>query len=333
MPEPVEPRLSAAVLVACFSLLPVLSGREAGAQERPPEPCTVEELEDTEWLDWIHRKVFRSVCSSALWFDSFFGDERVDEQRQVSHGWIRGGLLLDTQEGVRPDARMSVKLALPRLQGRATAYVGRDTESNLISDASDGVEGVPPYFVETEAEWVVGLGYTPMRSRFRRFRMDAGVTLKWPPNPYLKGRYTADLHSGRVSLVRYRQTLFWTGDDGVGTTGRLDLERALSPRLMLRQFNIGTVSQVTEGLKWQSGLALYHYLGPGKALAYLAEIFGESGREESLRDFGLRIIYRQSVAREWFFLQAEPGLSWPWEEEGQARVAVPGILLAFELSF
>ena len=328
-----KPLASAALAFFCFVLPAAVFGQETGAQARRREPCTVEELEDTEWLDWVHRKVFRSVCSSALWFDSFFGDERVDDQRHESHGWIRGGLLLDAQEGVRPDARVSVKLALPRFEGRATAFVGRDTESNLVSDASDGVEGVPPYFVDTEAEWVVGLGFTPMRSRFRRFRLDAGVTMNWPPNPYLKARYTADLLSGRVSLVRYRQTLFWTGRDGLGTTGRLDLERALSPRFMVRQFNIGTLTQATEGLDWQSGMALYHYLGPGRAIAYLAEIFGETGKDERLEDFGFRIMYRQRFAREWFFIQAEPGISWPREEVGEARVAIPGILVAVELNF
>lgn len=325
--------LPALLLISGLAGPPILSAQENDAQQRRQEPCTVEELEDTEWLDWVHRKVFRSVCSSALWFDSFFGDERVEDQRQETHGWVRGGILLDTQEGARPDARARVKVALPHLQGRVTAYVGRDTESNLISDASDGLEGIPPYFVDTDAEWVLGLGYTPMRSRFRRFNVDAGVAMKWPPNPYLKARYTADLLSGRVSLVRYRHTLFWTGRDGVGTTGRLDLERTLSSRLMLRQFNIGTVSQSTEGLDWQSGLVLYHYLGAGRAIGYLAEVFGETGKDEKLEDFGVRVIYRQNLAREWLFIQAEPGLSWPREHITEPRVAVPGILLAFELNF
>jgi hypothetical protein len=329
----VRSTLSQILLLSSFVLPPILSAQEAKPQERQREPCTVEELEGTEWLDWIHRKVFRSVCSSALWFDSFFGDERVEEQRQVSHGWIRGGILLDTQEGPRPDVRADLKLALPRLEGRATAYLGRDTESNLISDASDGVEGIPSHFVEAEARWVAGLGYTPMRSRFSRFRLDAGVTMKWPPNPFLKARYTADLFSDRLSLVRYRQTLFWTGRDGLGTTGRLDLERALSPRLMIRQFNIGTLRKSTEGLDWQSGLVLYQYLGPGRAIAYLGEVFGETGRDPGLEDFGFRIMYRQNVAREWFFIQAEPALSWPREDLSESRVAVPGILLAVELNF
>jgi len=100
-----------------------------------------------------------------------------------------------------------------------------------------------------------------------------------------------------------------------------------------RQFNIGTLQKSTEGLDWQSGLVLYQYLGPGRAIAYLAEVFGATGTDPGLEDFGFRIMYRQNVAREWFFIQAEPGLSWPREDLSESRVAVPGILLAVELNF
>jgi len=54
---PVRSSLAQTLMSSSFALPSILSAQEAKPQERQREPCTLEELEDTEWLDWIHRKV------------------------------------------------------------------------------------------------------------------------------------------------------------------------------------------------------------------------------------------------------------------------------------
>ena len=133
--------------------------------------------------------------------------------------------------------------------------------------------------------------------------------------------------------MRFRQTAFWRGDGGLGTTTSLDLERLLSPSRHLRWRSVGTVSEEARGLDWKSTLTLYQYLGRSRAFAYQAEIDGETDAPVTVEDVGLRIIYRQSVARPWLFGEIQGLVRWPRDEPSQSRRASFGIGIGFELLF
>ena len=56
-----------------------------------------------------------------------------------------------------------------------------------------------------------------------------------------------------------------TDGEGFGFTSRIDLERLLAERFLLRWTGLGTISQDTEGVKWFSNATLYQNLGDGRA--------------------------------------------------------------------
>ncbi len=306
-----------------------LARAEAAAAQ---DPCTPSELQ-TGWIDWLQRKVSRTVCGSALWFDGLFGSTDVYDERDSTHGRIFLGVLWDERDGFDLKLRFRVKVSLPQAENRASLIIGREAVDDYISDQSDVGEGLPNTLAGEEEAWMVGLGWTPMEGRFQRLNFDVGVKVDVPIDPYARVHYRANLFVTEKALLRFRQTFFWQRSEGFGTTTRFDRERMLSDRFLVRWLALGTVSESTQGLDWQAGATLFHYLGSGRALAYLVEIFGETKREVPIEDYGLRVIYRQSAFRPWLFLELSAGLRWPRYTLEETRKINPGVGIGFEMLY
>jgi hypothetical protein len=42
--------------------------------------------------------LYRSMCSTAVWFDGFFGSTRFDDEYQATHGSLAVGTLWDERD-------------------------------------------------------------------------------------------------------------------------------------------------------------------------------------------------------------------------------------------
>jgi len=333
-------RARAAVLLAAGLVLAARAPFLPAQEPAPPDsavadPCSPDAVDQEAWLDWIHTKVHRTVCGSALWFDSFFGDVRVDDERDATFIRVGAGASWDNREGWDADYRFRAKLSFPNLEDRLNLVLGRGSLEEVLSGEAESFEEPAPILDEADEEetaWLLGLGYVPLRGEKSRIGLDAGVRLRWPPDPYLRANYRLNHRLSRGALVRFRQTVFWESVEGFGTTSRLDVDRTLGPRFLLRLRGTGTVSERAEGLRWQTGLQLYQYLGSGGALRWEGTLLGETGREVPFRDARLRLSYRRSIARDWFFMEVRAGVHWPRDELEEERRATPEAGLGFEIA-
>ncbi len=300
---------------------------------RPRDPCTPAELQQG-WLDWLQRNVSKTVCGSALWFDGLFGDSHVYDEHDASYGRVFVGLWWDERDGLDPRFRFRVRLSFPQLENRANVTLGREDLDSYVSDQSDSFEGVPQTLSGTEEDdFFLGVGFTPLRGRRSHLSISPGVNLRVPLDPYVRVTYRLNVLETERTLIRLRQTGFWRRLDGFGTTTRIELDQRLRQRFLFRYHVMGTVSESTLGLDWQTGVTLFHYLGGSRALAYVAEIFGETGRDVPLEDYGLRAVYRQTAFRPWLFLELGAGLSWPRRSLDESRKINPALGFGFEMQY
>jgi hypothetical protein len=84
---------------------------------------------------------------------------------------------------------------------------------------------------------------------------------------------------------------------------------------------------------WYTAATLYQYLGTGSALAYMVEVYGETGREVPVENYGVLVTYRRSFLRPWLFIELSSGLYWPRRWLAEERKINPGLGLGFELHF
>ncbi|MEL7060876.1 MAG: hypothetical protein AAGN46_12710 [Acidobacteriota bacterium] len=303
------------------------------------DPCR-QTADAAEWIDRMQRGVYRSVCGSARWIDTFFGDDRSFRDQDRTFGRLGLRLLYDEVDEIKVRAKFKAKLSLPRLEDRWNAFVGRFDEEEFITEqpSEDSTFGLPSSFRETtDQDWLVGLGYSPHRSARNRFDFDAGIKLDFPSDPYVRGRYTAYLLPYESALIRFRQSVFWRREKSLGTSTLLDLEQTLGSRFHLRWRSVGTVAERdAEGVDWYSSVTLYQGLDERRAFAYTLGVDGETDAPTTIQDYGLRVLYRQQMHREWLFLELRGSLAFKREEEknpDQDRERALGFGVGFEMRF
>lgn len=286
------------------------------------------------WIDRMQASLYRRMCLTSAGFDGFFGNARFDDEYESTHGSLSVGTLWDERDDWDPSVRFRVQLRLPQLNERFSAFVGRVDPDEYVTEVRDDFDSLPRQFARAENDEVLlGLGYRRPGPGGGHFDASVGARLDWPPDVYAKVAYRLNQPFFERNVLRLHETIFWREEDGLGTTSRVDLERLLTDDILVRWTGSGTYAQETEGVRWFSNLTLYHSLGARRALAYQVGVSGETEREADIVDYGLRVIYRRSVYREWLFLELRSSVTWPRESLTEEREANLGAGIALEMQF
>lgn len=297
------------------------------------DPCIPADLQ-TSWIDWLNRKVSKTVCGSAMWFDGFFGDATAYDENDTSYGRIFTGVWWDERGGIDPKLKFRVKAAFPQLENRFNVMIGRESVDNFVTAGTDAAEGLPQSLATSEEEdWFLGLGFAPLSDRYSRLNLDVGARMRIPIDPYARLHYRQNFFIGESQMARFRETLFWEQSRKFGATTRLDFDWTFNERMLVRTFGLGTVAGTIAGLEWQTGVILYSYVGPSQAIAVQTDIRGETGSEVPIRDYGLTGVYRRKAFRPWLFAELSAGVSWPRRLLEEEREINPGVGVGFEMFY
>ena len=287
------------------------------------------------WIDRMQSALYRSMCSTAAWFDGFFGNARFDDEYQATHGSLAVGALWDESDHWDPSVRFRVHVELPQLSERFSGFVGKVDADEFVTEQRDDFDTLPRQFGrEVDDKVLFGLGYSEPRGRGGHFDASLGTSLQSPAEPYAKLTYRIALPLLERNLLRLRESVFWEDSERFGATTRFDLERLFTDDLLGRWTGSATFTQETEGVRWFSQLTLYQNLRNGRALSYQVGIAAESDSEVPITDYGLRVIYRRSIFnREWLFLELRSSITWPREVLLERREANLGAGVALEIMF
>jgi hypothetical protein len=286
-------------------------------------------------IDAVQRGVYLSVCNTARWFDGLFGTRRYDQDSDDTYGRLSLGEQWDDRDGFDTKLRLRARFKLPNMQERLRLVFGRVDDREVIEEARpDSSASLPQTFERVEDEsWLLGLGYSKQDGFENGFDFGAGVKLRTPVDPYTKGTYRHNFAFTDATALRARQTVFWRDSRGLGETTEIDLDHLLTPRLLFRWHNTGTLAEDVSRLEWTSATILFQSLGERRGLAYTAFVSGVANTDVPVRNYGAELRYRRSFLREWLFLEARGGVSWPRETLDEKREINPGVALGFEMYF
>jgi hypothetical protein len=286
------------------------------------------------WLDRMQASLYRTMCRSAARFDGFFGIARFDDEYQATHGSIAVGALWDERDHWDSSLRFRARMHLPILSERFNAFIGKVDPDEFVTDLPIDFDTLPRQFGRRNDDAVLlGLGYSQPGLGRGHFDLSVGTELTWPMDAYAKGTYRLVLPFFERNVIRLRETIFWQDSEGMGATTRFDLERLLGERFLGRWTGSATLTQKTEGVLWFSSVTLFQNLGNGRALAYQAGLSGESDHAVDISDYGLTVIYRRSVYRDWLFLELRSSVTWPRETLLERREPNLGAGLGLEMLF
>jgi hypothetical protein len=300
----------------------------APAVSEPAGPPPVADVEKTNILDTTRGYVRDAVEWTASGVDSWFGDKPFEQGGRVA-GSIGLSFLWRQDEGVDWLTRFRVRLDLPNLRDRAFVFVGRDNERELVTDRPEGFTRREQLLQETrdEQSFFAGLGtqfgkLVSLRAGFR-----GGL------KPYAQARLFKAWDLGPRDLVEFRETVFWTVDDGFGSTTALNYGHLFGPLLALRWQGAATWAQKTEGVEWGSSVGLYRTFDFQRQLALEALVSGQTGGDAEISEYGVRTRWEQPVYKDWLLTELILGYFWPRRnsitERGRTWAFGAGIQMRF----
>lgn len=307
----------------------------APADSGPPEPEQKEEEKEYKapWIDRAHDGMFRSVWRTAMRMDRWFGSDASEAAYLQSSGSIAPALLWDDFDGFQPRVRFQVDVPLPQLNERFHAFIGRVNREEYVTERSPGSGAFARQYGPTEDdETLFGIRYRDPKDG-GHWDADAGLRLQSPLDPFVKGSYSFMKGSSESTLYSFRETLFWQNSEKFGITSRVDIEKVLRDVWLFRWTGSGTFSERSEGVKGYTSFTMLRGLPNRRAFA--AELFtkGELDSDVPLGDYGLKVAYRRSVARDWLVLESRVSLTFPKDEPWQVREATWGVGIGLEMFF
>lgn len=353
-PSPASGRRAALLLAALLMLPPVLVAadqqeppvegvdeQEAGSEvsqeaqegeESGEDPCSLET--GGNWIDWMNRRVTKTVCGSSRWFDGFFGTARGDDERDRTFGRIGLGARWDEDDGFRDDFRWRAKIHLPNMNDRFHGIAGRGSTDELLED-DDTLGSAPADFFDEDEEWLLGFGYQLNESGRRRFSISVGTSFSSGSlDPYVRLPMISSRPISEKSQLTLRLVPQWQDTRGFGGLARIGVDRTYGENVMIRWDLKGQAYERRfDGVSYGATMQIFQRIGVGRAMRYLIGAWGESGFEHQPEDFGFQATIRDSIYKQIFFIEVLAGVNFRRRMDDPMRE--PKLLagLLFELKF
>ena len=285
------------------------------------------------WIDRAHDGVFNAVWRTAMRMDQWFGSTASEAAYLRTSGSIAPALLYDEFDGFQPRMRFQVDVPLPQLNERFHAFIGRVNRDEYVTERSPGSGAFARQYGPLEDDQTLfGIRYRDPEDG-GHWDADAGLRVRSPLDPFVKGSYRFMKGSSESTLYSFRETLFWQNSEKFGFTSRIDIEKIIRDVWLFRWTGSGTFSERTEGVRGYTSFTLMRGLPNRRAFA--AELFtkGEFDAAVPVGDYGLKLAYRRSISRDWLVLESRVSLTFPKEEPWQVREATWGVGVGVEMFF
>lgn len=326
----------------------LLAGTAAAATNEAPESATnapAPAAPGTNMVDRGHRRVSgflldlvdgldRFLHNSVAGEDEepsrlilqFYGDRYLRSRNaSASYVTITPEVTFSDDPAVKMDVDFSARLRLRRLSDRLELFVDRfDDDEDLL----DGVLGrVNQRLRDNDDEGGAGLRYRLPDYFSLHSSVSASVHLKPEPVPRLRLRSRLHLQMGAWQ-ARLGETLFWESDDGVGEKTQLEFIRPLDTATVFRSSSAAVWSETSEGVDLGHAVVWSHRLSQRRLISFRAGVSGHTEPSAIVDLYSVRTTWRQRIYRDWMFLEIEPGVDFPNDEDFEA---VPLLSVRFDV--
>ncbi|MFB1028568.1 MAG: hypothetical protein QMC09_02675 [Thauera sp.] len=306
---PVRSLLSIALLLA----LPSLASAQPAANPVSPQAAQEQDLLEQSRTQ---------VRGFSVWLgetvNDWFGDRPFEEGGKVTHGRLGLRNLWRQDEGWDTNVRFRARFDLPNLRDKAYVFIGRQNERELVTDQSEAFTREQLLLEERRKEDQTGFAGVGLALRKN---LDFRVGVRGGMKFYTQARYRKQWALTEQDRIEFRETIFWNNKDKFGSTTALDYEHAFTPTLSLHWQNATTISEKTDDFAWGSSLGLFKRFGDDRILSGEMVVTGETGAEENVDEYGVRMKWTQPVYREWLIGEFIVGHYWPQREDRERERA------------
>lgn len=281
-------------------------------------------------VDQFQAGVSAGLLNTAVWLDSFFGDERHEAESNDSHFKVSSAPLFEdgSWSTFRPDYEL--RLVLPQLRRKTRLVVSGDmwNDGEEVPDTTAGP--IRPAVPEEDRDVATSLQVVLPSHKRHSTTLRAGVRYHSGDLIYYAGpRYRYLLPLSRWT-ARFTENIIWEGQQGWRSGSRIDLERSLPYDLFFRSSLDGLWQEDVTGYLYSVAFLLRQPLDQKRAVQYQWINLFQTRPVDALTEVRLVFQYRQQVWRPWLFLEIAPQYRFPRDRSFEAT---PGIMFRLEMVF
>ncbi|MEN8213519.1 MAG: hypothetical protein ABFR19_04065 [Pseudomonadota bacterium] len=277
-----------------------------------------QEMDETAYNDYLSKGVEYTLDTTrraANWLDSFFDNERVRDEENVTRLKISARGFYDQDEGSEADVKFSIRARMPHTRNQLQLFLSNDLDEDM--DASSKSLPIPR---DVDDSTYLGLRvFNVIGDRIPgNTSASAGINFKGGGlNYFIEPRYSY-LHDFDKWSLYFLQKIRYSHVDNLETRTRADFDRVLSEKYF---FRLNTELYWKEDNEDHDGIenTLRFYLSqklPGpQALIYEFSNLFRSDPDYHLHASSLAVRYRRQVWRPWLFLEAAPQVAFREEED------------------
>lgn len=318
--------------MACDSVLEAQSPKQTEPQP-PTEKTGPEEKEaEPDFFDITQGFLSKVMSGPAIWFDSFFGEKTTFEEGYPGT-FVRwqNGIRWSENKGAIFQTTFNASIRLPRFKERLRFFImgEREDEPTPLSPP----ETVDPSLAAAQPprSTDLGLRYNVVQRPYSKFGIGAGIRIK-KFQPFVRARFRYTHPLTESLLARFTETAYYWDNDGFAETSRIDIEKTLSPSLLLRLANSATYTELKRGIDWVPEITLYHQLSPKEAVSLDISALFVTRPESDWVNFRVGIKYRRNFYKPWLFYEIEPEISWP-RDAYHNTTSVSAVTVRLEIQF
>ncbi len=295
-------------------------------------PAISPEMKETigDWVDNAHEGISQQILGTADRFDGFFGDERIDEEKQNTQ--ISLGMSTTFKQDVAPAFTfpIGIKVSLPRLKNRVQLAV-----NTLLREEAGQSEEMPELGEEENTELQVSLRYKMLEQVGKWVSVDGGVkmnfdTIGWDTlEPFGVFRFRATFDFDPWAL-RVTQFVNWYEQPGWSGLSRFELERYLGQNTFFRMSGTTEYAEEFTGQHYAPALLLRHQLSHNRAIG--VQLYSEGHTHPIIQTdvYEALLTYRRRIYKEWAFFSIQPVARFTRDEN---FVMTPLLRFEFKLYF
>ncbi len=251
---------------------------------------------DESWYDSTHAVVNTVFCEPALWFDSFYGSDRVIAEIGGTYVRWRNDFIQTEGQGFKFRTNLNFSVELPRISQRLQLTFEGDQDQEL--------QDVLPGGQEEQDTNTLGLRLDVKDTDRSKFNISVSA------KPRIRARYRYTYPATETFLIRFTQEI--QNEEGVnGARTRFDFEKAILPNKLFRATTEGFVSEEFNGVDWSQAFSLFHRLSQKGSVSYEVSAVGITKPETLVTNYRLGLRYRRNIHRDWLFFEFTPDVTWP----------------------
>ena len=301
----IQGRLQRSLLVLGLALWVPLSWSDAGL-----EPAS-------GWrssLDWLveQRNTWSSgVETMASSIDGFLAGEEAELQATNSYVRLRVTAYRFEGDGWSDDTEIKVKLDLPATRKRWKLFF-----ENRVDELESLVSSNRATATDEDTSFIGGAGKEEETHGWR-FRREAGVKFRLPLEPFVRLRADKEVQLNDQWSSRFRQSVYWFDDDGLGAKTQLFFERPWG-KAFFRAKSEAKWSDEISLWEWAQVFTRQRQLDGQSASAINVGLLG-NGQHDRVESYFANLHYRKQLYKDWLFAEVVPEVVWSRNDDFEPR--------------